>query len=145
LTILTKIYSARCAEEGDSKMKLMLENFKKFINEEVDAATEQKAIAKIDELMASALFSNADEADKAEARKIILDALMGLEGYGGTRRPDEEYMDDAFREPEKTALAIRLADASPAAKRSYWLDALVAWSLGRKDYEKELYDEEELS
>ena len=129
----------------ENKTKLTKARLQEIIKEEVDAATEQKAIAKIDELMASALFSNADEADKAEARSIILDALMGLEGYGGTRRPDEEYMDDAFREPEKTALAIRLADASPAAKRSYWLDALVAWSLGRKDYEKLLDDDEELS
>ena len=91
--------------------------------------------------MNSQLFSNADEADKAEARKIILDALMGLEAYGGTKRPDEEYMDDAFRPYED--LTRRLAQAwrasVPPPPLHYWLDALVAWSLGRKDYEKELY------
>ena len=126
-------------------MKLTKARLRQIIKEEIAAATEQKAIAKIDELMASALFSNADEQDKAEARSIILDALKSLEAYGGTRRPDEEYMDDAFRGQDETALAIRLADASPAAKRSYWLDALIAWSLGRKDYEELLHDDEEVS
>ncbi len=122
-------------------MKLTKARLKQIIKEEIAAVTEsQKAKAKIDDLMASALFSNAAEADKAEARSIIFDALMGLEGSGGTGRPAEEYMDDAFR--PHTDLAIRLADASPAAKRSYWLDALVAWSLGRKNYEELLYDEE---
>ena len=123
-------------------MKLSKARLRQIIKEEIAAATEQKAEAKVDDLMKGQLFSNADEQDKAEARSIILDALRSLEAYGGTRRPDEEYMDDAFREPDKEALAKRLADASPAAKRSYWLDALIAWSLGRKDYEKLLYDEE---
>ena len=124
-------------------MKITKARLRQIIKEEIDAATEQKAKAKIDDLMNSQLFSNADEEDKAEARSIIFDTLMSLEGYGGTKRPSEEYMDDAFR--PHTDLAIRLADASPAAFRSYWLDALVAWSLGRKDYEKLLDDDEELS
>jgi len=124
-------------------MKLTKARLQQIIKEEIAAATEQDPEAKIDELMASALFSNADEADKAEARKIILDALMGLEGYGGTKRPDEEYMDDAFRPYED--LTRRLAQAWLGSRllqrslRHRWLDALVAWSLGRKDYEKELY------
>ena len=123
-------------------MKLTKARLQQIIKEEIAAATEQKAKAKIDDLMKSQLFSNADKEDKAEARSIILAALKSLEAYGGTKRPDEEYMDDAFRGPDEEALAKRLADASPAAKRSYWLDALVAWSNGRKDYEELLYDEE---
>jgi len=126
-------------------MKLTKARLQQIIKEEIAAATEQKAKAKIDDLMKSQLFSNADKEDKAEARSIIFDTLVGLEGYGGTRRPSEEYMDDAFRGPDEEALAMRLAKASPAAFPSYWLDALVAWSLGRKDYEKELYDDEEVS
>ena len=124
-------------------MKLTKARLRQIIKEEIDAATEQKAKAKIDDLMNSQLFSNADEEDKAEARSIIFDTLMSLEAYGGTMRSSEEYMDDAFR-PHRE-LTIRLATASPAARRSYWLDALVAWSLGRKDYEKLLDDDEELS
>ena len=121
-------------------MKLSKARLQQIIKEEIAAVTEQKAEAMVDDLMKSQLFSNADEQDKAEARSIILDALMSLEAYGGTKRPSEEYMDDAFR--PHTELTKRLADASPADFRSYWLDALVAWSLGRKDYEKLLYDEE---
>ena len=121
-------------------MKLPKARLQQIIKEEIAAVTEQEAKAKIDDLMKSQLFSNADEEDKAEARSIIFDTLMSLEAYGGTRRPSEEYMDDAFR--PHTELTKRLADASPADFRSYWLDALVAWSLGRKDYEKLLYDEE---
>ena len=123
-------------------MKLSKARLQQIIKEEIAAVTEQEAKAKIDDLMKSQLFSNADKEDKAEARSIIFDTLMSLEAYGGTKRPSEEYMDDAFRGPDEEALAKRLADASPAAKRSYWLDALIAWSLGRKDYEKLLYDEE---
>ena len=56
-------------------------------------------------------------------------------------------MDDAFRPYED--LTRRLAQAwrasVPPPPLHYWLDALVAWSLGRKDYEKLLYDDEELS
>ena len=124
----------------ENKMKISKTRLQQIIKEVVAAVTEQKAEAKVDELMQSQLFSNADEKDKAEARSIILDTLKSLEAYGGTRRPSEEYMDDAFR--PHTELTKRLADASPADFRSYWLDALVAWSLGRKDYEKLLYDEE---
>ena len=123
-------------------MKLSKARLRQIIKEEVVAATEQKAKAKIDDLMKSQLFSNADKEDKAEARSIIFDTLMSLEAYGGTKRPSEEYMDDAFRGPDEEALAKRLATASPAARPSYWLDALVAWSRGRKDYDKLLYDEE---
>ena len=121
-------------------MKLSKARLQQIIKEEVAAVTEQKAKAKIDDLMKSQLFSNADKEDKAEARSIIFDTLMSLEAYGGTKRPSEEYMDDAFRPyPDLTR---RLAIASRPAKRSFWLDALVAWSLNRKDYEKLLYDEE---
>ena len=126
----------------ENKKKISKTRLQQIIKEEIAAVTEQKAEAKVDELMQSQLFSNADEKDKAEARSIILDTLKSLEAYGGTRRPSEEYMDDAFRGPDEEALAMRIAKASPAAYPSYWLDALVAWSLGRKDYEKELYDEE---
>ena len=113
-------------------MKLTKARLQQIIKEEIAAVTEQKAEAMVDDLMKSQLFSNAD-------------ALKSLEAYGGTRRPDEEYMDDAFRGPDEEALAKRIADASPADFRSYWLDALVAWSLGRKDYEELLYKDEELS
>ena len=122
-------------------MKLTKARLRQIIKEEVAAATEQDPEAKVDDLMKSQLFSNADEKDKAEARSIILDALKSLEAYGGTRRPSEEYMDDAFRPYED--LTRRLAQAwrasVPPPPLHYWLDALVAWSLGRKDYEKELY------
>jgi len=130
----------------ENKMKISKTRLQQIIKEEIEQTLvdrRQKAEAKVDELMQSQLFSNADEKDKAEARSIILDTLKSLEAYGGTRRPSEEYMDDAFR--PHTELTKRLADASPADFRSYWLDALVAWSLGRKDYEKLLYDDEELS
>ena len=121
-------------------MKLSKARLQQIIKEEIAAVTEQKAEAMVDDLMKSQLFSNADEQDKAEARSIILDALKSLEAYGGTKGPSEEYMDDAFRPyPDLTR---RLAIASRPAKRSFWLDALVAWSLNRKDYEKLLYDEE---
>jgi len=123
-------------------MKLSKARLRQIIKEEIAAVTEQEAKAKIDDLMKSQLFSDADEEDKAEARSIIFDTLMSLEAYGGTIRPSEEYMDDAFRPyPDLTR---RLAIASRPAKLSYWLDALVAWSLGRKNYEQELYDEEEI-
>ncbi len=122
-------------------MKITKARLKQIIKEEIDAATEQDPEAMVDDLMKSQLFSNADEKDKAEARSIILDALKSLEAYGGTRRPSEEYMDDAFRPYED--LTRRLAQAwranVPPPPLHYWLDALVAWSLGRKDYEKELY------
>ena len=121
-------------------MKLSKARLQEIIKEEIAAVTEQKAEAMVDDLMKSQLFSNADKEDKAEARSIIFDTLMSLEAYGGTRRPSEEYMDDAFR--PHTELTKRLADASPADFRSYWLDALVAWSNGRKNYEELLYDEE---
>ena len=68
-------------------MKLTKARLQQIIKEEIAAVTEQDPEAKVDDLMASALFSNADEKDKAEARKIILDALMSLEDYGGTKRP----------------------------------------------------------
>ena len=122
-------------------MKITKARLQQIIKEEIDAATEQDPEAMVDDLMKSQLFSNADEKDKAEARSIILDALKSLEAYGGTKRPDEEYMDDAFRPYED--LTRRLAQAwranVPPPPLHYWLDALVAWSLGRKDYEKELY------
>ena len=126
-------------------MKLSKARLQQIIKEEIEQTLvdrRQKAKAKIDDLMKSQLFSNADKEDKAEARSIIFDTLMSLEAYGGTKRPSEEYMDDAFRPyPDLTR---RLAIASRPAKLSYWLDALVAWSLGRKNYEQELYDEEEI-
>ena len=116
-------------------MKLTKARLRQIIKEEIAAVTEQEAKAKIDDLMKSQLFSNADEEDKAEARSIIFDTLMSLEAYGGTRRPSEEYMDDAFRpHPDLTR---RLAIASRPAKLSFWLDALVAWSNGRKDEAKQ--------
>ena len=122
-------------------MKISKTRLQQIIKEEIAAVTEQDAEAKVDDLMASALFSNAAEEDKAEARSIILDALKSLEAYGGTKRPDEEYMDDAFRPYEDLTrrLAQAWRDSVPPPPLHYWLDALVAWSLGRKDYEKELY------
>ena len=124
-------------------MKLTKAKLQKIIKEEIEQTLvdrRQEAKAKIDDLMKSRLFSNADKEDKAEARSIIFDTMMSLEAYGGTRRWVEEYMDDAFR--PHTELTKRLAIASPAARSSYWLDALVAWSNGRKNYEELLYDEE---
>ena len=122
-------------------MKITKARLQEIIKEEIAAATEQDPEAMVDDLMKSQLFSNADEKDKAEARKIILDALKSLEAYGGTKRPDEEYMDDAFRPYEDLTrrLAQAWRDSVPPPPLHYWLDALVAWSLGRKDYEKELY------
>jgi hypothetical protein len=120
-------------------MKLTKAKLQEIIKEEIAAATEQEAEAKVDELMNSQLFSNAAEEDKAEARSIILDALKSLEAYGGTKRPSEEYMDDAFRPYPDLTRRLAIASRPPL---SYWLDALVAWSLGRKDYEEELYDKE---
>ena len=130
-------------------MKISKTRLQQIIKEEIAAATEQDPEAAsgsdpeamVDDLMKSQLFSNAAEEDKAEARKIILDTLMGLEAYGGTKRPDEEYMDDAFRPYEDLTrrLAQAWRDNVPPPPLHYWLDALVAWSLGRKDYEKELY------
>ena len=85
-------------------MKITKTRLRQIIKEEVAAATEpeptepeQDPEAMVDDLMKSQLFSNAAEEDKAEARSIILDTLMSLEDYGGTKRPDEEYMYDAFR------------------------------------------------
>lgn len=124
-------------------MKLSKARLQKIIKEEIEQTLvdrRQEAKAKIDDLMKSRLFSNADKEDKAEARSIIFDTMMSLEAYGGTRRWVEEYMDDAFR--PHTELKKRLAIAASEAGRGFWLDALVAWSNGRKNYEELLYDEE---
>ena len=80
-------------------MKLTKARLQQIIKEEINAAivTEQpKAEAKVDELMQSQLFwlRTQTKKDKAEARSIILDTLKSLEANGGTKRPDEEYMDE---------------------------------------------------
>ena len=127
----------------NKQMKITKAKLQKIIKEEIEQTLvdrRQEAKAKIDDLMKSRLFSNADKEDKAEARSIIFDTMMSLESYGGTRRHVEEYMDDAFR--PHTELKKRLAIAASEARRGFWLDALVAWSNGRKNYEELLYDEE---
>ncbi len=88
--------------------------------------------AKIDKLMKSRMFSNAEPKDKAEAHKIILDAMMSLEGNGGDRMWVEEYMSDEWVSHKD--LAEKLGKAAGQSGPGYWLDALVTWSNGGKDY-----------
>lgn len=92
----------------------------------------KEAKAKVDELMKTRMFSNADPEDKADAHKIILDAIMSLEGYGGKRMWVEEYMADAWALHKD--LAKELGEAAGQRGPGYWLDALVTWSNGGKDY-----------
>ena len=88
--------------------------------------------AKVDELMKSRMFSNAEPKDKAEAHKIILDAIMNLEHNGGDRMWVEEYMSDEWVRHKD--LAEKLGKAAGQSGPGYWLDALVTWSNGGKDY-----------
>ncbi len=88
--------------------------------------------AKVDELMKSRMFSNAEPKDKAEAHKIILDAIMNLEHNGGDRMWVEEYMSDEWVRHKD--LAEKLGEAAGQSGPGYWLDALVTWSNGGKDY-----------
>ena len=92
----------------------------------------KEAKAKVDELMKTRMFSNADKEDKAEAWLIIFDALMSLEGYGGDRMWVEEFMADEWVRHKD--LAERLGKAAGQRGPDYWLDALVTWSNGNKDY-----------
>ena len=97
------------------------------------ADRKRKAVeAKIDKLMKSRMFSNAEPKDKAEAHKIILDAMMSLEGNGGDRMWVEEYMSDEWVRHKD--LAEKLGKAAGQSGPGYWLDALVTWSNGGKDY-----------
>ena len=97
------------------------------------ADRKRKAVeAKIDKLMKSRMFSNAEPKDKAEAHKIILDAMMSLEGNGGDRMWVEEYMSDEWVRHKD--LAEKLGEAAGQSGPGYWLDALVTWSNGGKDY-----------
>ena len=112
--------------------KRQLRNIIKEALDETDVPKRKGIPEQVDELIASPLFSNANPEDKAKAHKIILDAIMGLEYNGGNVRWDEEYMVDAFRpHPE---LKERLAAAAPESGPGYWLDSLVSWSNGHKDY-----------
>ncbi len=87
---------------------------------------------KVDKLMKSRMFSNAEPKDKAEAHKIILDAMMSLEDNGGDRMWVEEYMSDEWVRHKD--LAEKLGKAAGQSGPGYWLDALVTWSNGGKDY-----------
>tara|TARA_Y100000592_G_scaffold99381_1_gene175202 strand:- start:833 stop:1549 length:717 start_codon:yes stop_codon:yes gene_type:complete len=92
----------------------------------------KQAKAKVDKLMKTRMFSNAEPEDKAEAYKIIFDAIMSLEGYGGKRMWVEEFMADEWMMHKD--LAEKLGKAAGQSGPGYWLDALVTWSNGGKDY-----------
>ena len=118
---------------NDGKIMEITRSQLRSIIKESLVSRRQEVKARVDELMKSRLFSSADKEDKAEAWLIIFDTIMNLERNGGSVRWDEEYMEDAFRPHSelKEKLALAAAESGPG----YWMDALVSWSNGHKDYE----------
>ena len=98
---------------------------------EFDTASEVKS--DMADLMSSKLFANAAPADKAEAEKIILKAVMSLQMNGGQERHYPEFLDDAMG-GYGSDLQQRLATAAGSNVHD-WGEALAAWGDGHKDYE----------
>ena len=96
----------------------------------------KEARAKVDDLFASKLFSNADPEDYEEAYDIILNAWMDLYVIlGGDAYHSEEYMDDTFFDHQE--LRQRLAASAGVDVRD-WASALAGWNSGFDDYEARL-------
>lgn len=96
----------------------------------------QEARAKVDDLFASKLFSNAEPEDKKAAYDIILNAWMDLyKILDGDAHHSEEYMDDVFFDHKE--LRQRLA-ASAGVDDYAWASALAGWNSGFDDYEARL-------
>ena len=96
----------------------------------------QEARAKVDDLFASKLFSNAKPEDKKEAYDIILNAWMDLyKILDGDAYWSEEYMDDVWFDHKE--LRQRLA-ASAGVGDDVWASALAGWNSGFDNYEARL-------
>ena len=98
-----------------------------------ERAAEAEVKAELADLMSSKLFANAAPADKAEAEKIILKAVMSLQMNGGQQRHYPEFLDDAMG-GYGSELQQRLATAAGSNIDS-WGEALAAWGDGEEGYE----------
>ena len=91
----------------------------------------QRVKRKVNSLMRSKLFVNANPKDKQVAAAKITKALLGLERYGGYNTFYEEILDDALG--TRSRLKDRLAKAAGADVDS-WGEALSSWVSGDPNY-----------
>ena len=91
----------------------------------------QRVKRRVNSLMRSKLFVNANPKDKQVAAAKITKALLGLEQYGGDRTFYEEILDDALG--TRSRLKDRLAKAAGADVDS-WGEALSSWVSGDPNY-----------
>ncbi len=91
----------------------------------------QRVKRRVNSLMRSKLFVNANPKDKQVAAAKITKALLGLERYGGYNTFYEEILDDALG--TRSRLKDRLAKAAGADVDS-WGEALSSWVSGDPNY-----------
>ena len=91
----------------------------------------QRVKRRVNSLMKSKLFVNANPKDKQVAAAKITKALLGLERYGGDSTFYEEILDDALG--TRSRLKDRLAKAAGADVDS-WGEALSSWVSGDPNY-----------